>query len=400
MMKKTLALLLGLTLCFTLSACQSGDDADASASPSESADPSESESAGAEESAAIEADLTQTLYEFSSGLKDGDTAITVDGVAIPNEIYFYWLASNCYMMDYQYSMYGISADFTDADTASSMVEYAQSSVVYTTALEQLCEENGVTVTDEQKAELQAQIDETLESESFTMEDLLRGYGLNEDDFFRLHYTNFLYENLEAALVEEPTDADLEQYAEDIGAFSCKHILLLTSTEDETDEDGNVTATAEEHNAAQLALAQDLLAQIQAAEDPAAKLDELMNEYSEDGRDEDGALYQPDGYTFTDEDSLVDGFREATLALEVGEISDIVETDYGYHIILRLPVDVSQYHDEYMESTLEAIISARTETAEVEPATELESVNVSDFYQRYLAWTDAFYSQFETSTEEE
>ena len=55
----------------------------------------------------------------------------------------------------------------------------------------------------------------------------------------------------------------------------------------------------------------------------------MNQHSEDG----GLLLNPEGYIFSASDSLVGGFREATLALEVGDISDVVETDYGYHIIL-------------------------------------------------------------------
>jgi len=36
--------------------------------------------------------------------------------------------------------------------------------------------------------------------------------------------------------------------------------------------------------------------------------------------------------------MVSEFSNATAALEIGEISDIVESTYGYHIILRLPID--------------------------------------------------------------
>ena len=45
---------------------------------------------------------------------------------------------------------------------------------------------------------------------------------------------------------------------------------------------------------------------------------------------------PEGYTYTP-GTMVPEFEDAAAALEDYAISDIVETSYGYHIIMRLPL---------------------------------------------------------------
>jgi len=61
--------------------------------------------------------------------------------------------------------------------------------------------------------------------------------------------------------------------------------------------------------------------------------EMMFEHSEDS----GLFSFPEGYVFREGD-MVEEFFDAAISLEYGEISGIVETMYGYHIILRVPLD--------------------------------------------------------------
>ena len=82
--------------------------------------------------------------------------------------------------------------------------------------------------------------------------------------------------------------------------------------------------------AALARATDILERVRAGED----FDTLMHTYSEDTG---GLMHHPDGYTFLAE-QMVPEFSEGTLALEIGEVSDLVETIHGFHIIMRIEPD--------------------------------------------------------------
>ena len=67
----------------------------------------------------------------------------------------------------------------------------------------------------------------------------------------------------------------------------------------------------------------------------------MNEYSEDP----GLSGNPDGYIFT-EGEMIDEFYQGAAALEEGEVSGLVKSDYGYHIIKREPLDYEGQLENY------------------------------------------------------
>lgn len=132
----------------------------------------------------------------------------------------------------------------------------------------------------------------------------------------------------------PTDADVMAYLDEAGRYRAKHILLSTVDENRQPlEDEAVIAQKK-------AQADELLAQLRAAEDPIALFDQLMSEHSEDP----GLALNPEGYT-TEKGQMVAPFEEAALALKPGEISDVVESDFGYHIILRLPMNPDTFRDD-------------------------------------------------------
>ena len=136
-----------------------------------------------------------------------------------------------------------------------------------------------------------------------------------------------------------------------------------------------------------ATAEDLLAQLQAITDPAeleTKFDELMNQYSEDT----GLEANPDGYVFTS-GQMVEPFEEGTRALDYGQISGIVESDYGFHIILRLdPAEVELIRSDWALNQLSQQSTQWVEEAEIVTTETYDTLNVGDFYEKLTTYRDA------------
>lgn len=116
---------------------------------------------------------------------------------------------------------------------------------------------------------------------------------------------------------EVTEEDLRKaYKEETAAgdktATVRHILLMTQGKTEAEK------------AEALTKIEGILARAKAGEDFA----ELAKQYSEDpGSKDNGGLYEDFG-----RGQMVKPFEEASFSVPVGEISGVVETAYGYHII--------------------------------------------------------------------
>lgn len=104
---------------------------------------------------------------------------------------------------------------------------------------------------------------------------------------------------------------LNDYTDDEEA-SAKHILIKFEEGEDAD------------NSAKKALAEEVLAKVNNGED----FDALVQQYNEDqGQDEEG-------YTFG-RGEMVKPFEDAVFGMGIDQVSGIVESEYGYHIIKRV-----------------------------------------------------------------
>ncbi|MBN1543775.1 peptidylprolyl isomerase [candidate division KSB1 bacterium] len=205
---------------------------------------------------------------------------------------------------------------TDADTSelATFLGRVLDSMVETQVLLQAASEKGISIQE-------AQVDSVVQiffrnnggEERFIT--ILTNNGLTlemlktdiEKNLKREIYLNtYLFNNIEI------NEQDLKDaYAEDKTA-SVRHILLSTQ--------GKSVAEKEKIHSQM----ENLLARARAGEDFA----ELAKQYTDDpGSKENGGLYEnfPRG-------QMVKAFEDAAFSVPVGEISDIIETTYGYHIL--------------------------------------------------------------------
>ena len=367
--KQLLALLLSGAMALSLFACGSGD-AGPSASPDASGSPDPAASADPEASAtpAIVADLSQGALEFSAGVQPGDVLLTVNGAEIPADLFLYLLGMNCVNMQSYLPYFGM----TLADVADTMLDETVSLAAYHALLRQKAGELGCLPTDAQNEE----IDKTMEESDL---DTTAAYWQLSDGSARyIVAMNTYYNNVLEAATQAPTEEELNDYIAAHEIYRVKHILLKTV-------DDNRDPLPDDQVAEKKAQAEDLLAQLQGAEDLPAKFDELMMAHSEDNPQNN-----PDGYLAKSGDMVAE-FEEASLALEEGGLSDIVESEFGYHIILRLPLtdeDKAQYREEYRPGVLEDLVSQWQKEAEVVRSKALDGIDVADFYNRLSAYQAA------------
>lgn len=374
--KRLLALLLSGAMALSLFACNTtakttGGDPSASPSAAVSADPSADPSPSA--SPEIVADLTQPPLMFAAGVNPEDVMLTVNGEDVPADRFFYLLGQACMSTQQYFSYFGLNlADMPDA--AGELLEQGVRLTIYHTLMRQKAAELGCLPTDAQMEEVRQAMEQA------DLDTAAPYWDLSDDSVRFIFELTPYYDNVKDAVTHEPDEQELSEYLAAQKVYRVKHILLKTV-------DDSRQPLADDVIAQKRAQTEDLLSQLQGvgADGLEAKFDELMMAHSEDNPQNN-----PDGYT-TSSGQMVAEFEAASLSLEEGGLSGIVETEFGYHIILRLPLTdeaKDQYREQFQVDAMEDLAAQWIEEAQVTRAAALDSLNAIDFYVRLSAYHQA------------
>lgn len=319
--KKTLALLLAAMMAATsLVACNNQKPNTPNGDAPQS---------GANIENALSMDEIKAQIEAKVGKSEDDSKVimTLDGYEVTYSEYRY------YYLNYvkQFATY-FGTDFeSNEEYAEQFDTYFEQALKMNGLVYNAATAAGISLTQEEFDELVADVyDETIEQfgeDALTILD--ESYSITPY-YLMINETIYnLYQKLYDATYGiggekyEQIKAETLDYYNENGYMRAKHILLQFPS---NDDGSDVT---DEQKAELYTKMQEILEKAKSGE----SFDELIATYNEDP----GMETYTGGYYFTDGE-MVEEFENATKALADNEISDIVESPYGYHIILRLPLE--------------------------------------------------------------
>lgn len=303
-----------------------------------------------------------------SGGSEEDTVMTVNGTAVSYDEYMVWLGQAVSELTDLYKSYsGTAVDWDgkfmfddDMTNIEWCLKRATQSVTRLHAMESKAKELGVTVTDDDKQAVEDEIAQLKKNYAADGDSaaFFASYNYTEESYTQQRTLNYLYNelfnNLYGEKGEKLSEDKVLAYADENGYITSAHILFRTS-EDVTGDDGTTTSQelSDAQKAEKKAKAEQLSKELKAIDDNEKRWErfqELMNEYSEDP----GKESFPNGYCFTS-GTMVEEYDTASRELEEYEVSDVVESQHGYHVIMRLPTKstdlVTYINSSYQQQTV-------------------------------------------------
>ncbi|MEA2016123.1 MAG: peptidylprolyl isomerase [Actinomycetota bacterium] len=224
------------------------------------------------------------------------------------------------------------------------------SLIVIELIEKYAGENSINVTDEEIDEqVQSMIEDYQSEEEF--EEALKEMGMSREFLAGEVRSRLLGNKVYEAVTEgtSVTDSDVEQYYEDNkdtdflvpASIEAAHILAIFPW--------NVSGSGESESEEGKGVAREKIEEVRQKLDEGENFEEVAGLYSDDvGTAEDG------GYLgYVSEGQMVEEFNDALFSLDEGEVSDIVETEYGFHIIKAY-----EYREEYIQEFEEVEESIR------------------------------------------
>ena len=295
--------------------------------------------------------VSSMMIHYKPLNEGAETVLTVNGDAVTADEYSGYMLYNMQYYASMYAQMGLTDLWSNADMAkslgASMPEAAEQQAIYARVVMQKFNELGLKLSyNEQKEMASVRRNSIANTSKDAYLNQIAQFGFSDQTYQNFMYISQCYQALNDYYfgengVNTPSDEDIQKYYED-NYITAKHILITT-----VDPASGETKRTDEEAKKE---AQSILDRINAGED----FDTLMNQYSEDT----GLSNNPNGYTFT-EGQMVTEFYDGAKALAEDEVSELVKSDYGYHIIKRVKLDDSQL-DNYKNDIVSAISGSMDE----------------------------------------
>ena len=334
--------------------------------------------------------MQEGLCYEATGVAPDAIVASVAGNGASADLIAYWIGYDVSYLDSYMQYYTGSSldwDYTLSD-GTNITDYIKSNVYSSVkqhlVLENLANKYGVTLTEGQESAMadsdQSYIDQYGSEEAF--EEEIAKLGMRRETYDRVARSNYLYQNLYQLYNTEgsalyASDEDLAVYAADQNYITADHILL--STKDLTTGE----ALTDEQKAEKKALAEEIKQKLDACEGDIDELTALFQELADQYSEDPGRESYPTGYTFTT-GSMVQEFEDAAYALSEGEVSEVVESSFGYHILLRLPLDKSAAADEVREEYFTNFIAEQVDAATMATSADYDKLDPQALYEAIVA----------------
>ena len=250
--------------------------------------------------------ISEITGKNNSEITDENAMLTLDGYSVDfDTLRYYWLTMKS-------SVSGGDANYFDEHPEEFEKAINDTNYILTQylAFQKLAEEYSVSISEEDEASIMADvaaIEETYGgAEAFDA--ALKEVNLTREVYIDVSRINYLLEHIYDKMSEEDP-ARFSKEADKLLEENIRAMHILYADEETAKGVLDVAQSATDEEFYELA---------QAAEDP-------------------GMLGNTTGYFFG-KGEMVAEFEAASFALEVGQTSGLVKSDFGYHIIRRLPVD--------------------------------------------------------------
>lgn len=295
--------------------------------------------------------VSSMMIHYKPLNEGAETVLTVNGDAVAADEYSGYMLYNMQYYASMYAQMGLTDLWANEDMAkslgASMPEAAEQQAIYARVVMQKFNELGLKLSyNEQKEMASVRRNSIANTTKDAYLNQIAQFGFSDQTYQNFMYISQCYQALNDYYfgengVNTPSDEDIQKYYED-NYITAKHILITT-----VDPASGETKRTDEEAKKE---AQSILDRINAGED----FDTLMNQYSEDT----GLSNNPNGYTFT-EGQMVTEFYDGAKALAEDEVSELVKSSYGYHIIKRVKLDDSQL-DNFKSDIVSAISGSMDE----------------------------------------